>query len=59
MCKRAELLHKVAALMRENAQPIADCLVKEVAKPAKESLTEVCGLITPRAYAPDEGRTGQ
>ncbi len=28
--KRAELLHKVAALMRQNAQPIADCLVKEV-----------------------------
>ncbi|PNH04655.1 NADP-dependent glyceraldehyde-3-phosphate dehydrogenase [Tetrabaena socialis] len=28
--KRAELLHKVAALMRLHAQPIADCLVKEV-----------------------------
>ncbi|KAG2431249.1 hypothetical protein HYH02_013383 [Chlamydomonas schloesseri] len=39
--KRAEVLHKVASLMRENAQPIADCLVKEVAKPTKDSLTEV------------------
>lgn len=25
--KRAEALHRVAQLMRENAQPIADCLV--------------------------------
>lgn len=24
--KRAEMLHKVAALMREHAQPVADCL---------------------------------
>lgn len=39
--KRAELLHKVAALMREHAQPMADCLVKEIAKPAKDALTEV------------------
>ena len=39
--KRAEILHKVATLLRENAQPVADCLVKEIAKPAKESLTEV------------------
>lgn len=28
--KRAEVLHKVASLMRQYAQPIADCLVKEV-----------------------------
>lgn len=35
--KRAELLHKVAALMRQNAQPIADCLVKEV-RPGHETL---------------------
>ena len=39
--KRAEMIHKVAALMRENAQPMADCLVKEVAKAAKDSMTEV------------------
>uniref|UniRef100_A0A061R8T4 NADP-dependent glyceraldehyde-3-phosphate dehydrogenase n=3 Tax=Tetraselmis sp. GSL018 TaxID=582737 RepID=A0A061R8T4_9CHLO len=39
--KRAEMIHKVAQLMRDNAQPIADCLVKEVAKAAKDSMTEV------------------
>lgn len=41
LCQRAALLHKVAALMREHAQPMADCLVKEIAKPAKDSLSEV------------------
>lgn len=30
---------QVAALMRENAQPIADVLVKEVAKPAVDAYT--------------------
>ena len=39
--ERAAALHRVAALMREHAQPMADCLVKEIAKPAKDSLTEV------------------
>jgi glyceraldehyde-3-phosphate dehydrogenase (NADP+) len=39
--KRAEYLHKVAVLMRQNAQPMADCLVKEIAKPAKDALTGV------------------
>jgi glyceraldehyde-3-phosphate dehydrogenase (NADP+) len=39
--KRAALLHQAAALMREHAQPMADCLVKEIAKPAKDALTEV------------------
>ena len=34
--KRAELLKKAAALMREHAGPIAACLIKEVAKPAKD-----------------------
>lgn len=38
---RCALLHKVAALMRSNAQPIAACLVAEVAKPAKDALAEV------------------
>ena len=37
--KRADYLHKVAALMKENAQPMADALVKEIAKPAKDALT--------------------
>lgn len=40
--KRAEYLHKVAVLMRQNAQPMADCLVKEIAKPAKDALTGAC-----------------
>lgn len=39
--KRAEILKKAAALMRTHAQPMADCMVKEVAKAAKDSLTEV------------------
>lgn len=33
---------QVAALMRENAQPIADVLVKEVAKPAVDAYTGGC-----------------
>jgi acyl-CoA reductase-like NAD-dependent aldehyde dehydrogenase len=41
LCERAEVLHRVAAVMREHAQPIADCLVKEIAKPRKDSLSEV------------------
>ncbi|KAG2430500.1 hypothetical protein HXX76_010023 [Chlamydomonas incerta] len=53
--KRAEVLHKVAALMREHAQPIADCLVKEVAKPAKDSLTEVIRSADLIDYTAEEG----
>lgn len=36
---RLPALAQVAALMRENAQPIADVLVKEVAKPAVDAYT--------------------
>ena len=39
--KRAELLHKAANIMRENKDPIAECLVKEIAKPKKDAVTEV------------------
>jgi glyceraldehyde-3-phosphate dehydrogenase (NADP+) len=39
--KRAETLRRVAAIMRQHAQPMADCLVAEIAKPAKDALTEV------------------
>lgn len=39
--KRAELLHKAAAILKEHKAPIADCLVKEIAKPAKDAVTEV------------------
>jgi glyceraldehyde-3-phosphate dehydrogenase (NADP+) len=37
--KRAEYLHRVATIMRANAQPIADVLVKEAAKPASDAYT--------------------
>lgn len=40
--KRAELLHKAASILKEHKAPIAECLVKEIAKPAKDAVTEVC-----------------
>jgi acyl-CoA reductase-like NAD-dependent aldehyde dehydrogenase len=39
--KRAELLHKAAAILKEHKTPIAECLVKEIAKPAKDAISEV------------------
>lgn len=42
--KRAELLHKAAAILKEHKAPIAECLIKEIAKPAKDSVTEVFNL---------------
>lgn len=39
--KRAELLHTAAAVLKEHKIPIAECLVKEIAKPAKDAVTEV------------------
>lgn len=42
--KRAELLHKAAAILKEQKAPIAECLVKEIAKPAKDAVTEVSGV---------------
>ena len=39
--KQAELLHCAAALLKEHKNPIAECLVKEIAKPAKDVVTEV------------------
>lgn len=53
--KRAEYLHKVAAIMRQQAQPMADCLVKEIAKPAKDSLTEVIRSADLIDYTAEEG----
>ncbi|KAI7981636.1 NADP-dependent glyceraldehyde-3-phosphate dehydrogenase [Camellia lanceoleosa] len=41
--KRAELLHKAAAILKEHKAPIAECLVKEIAKPAKEMLVDDIG----------------
>lgn len=43
--KRAELLHKAAAILKEHKAPIAECLVKEIAKPAKDSVTEVSIIV--------------
>lgn len=53
--KRAEHLHKVAAIMRQVAQPMADCLVKEIAKPAKDSVTEVVRSADLIDYTAEEG----
>lgn len=53
--KRAEVLHKVAEVMRNNAQPIADCLVKEIAKSSKDSLTEVIRSAEFMDYTAEEG----
>lgn len=53
--KRAELLHKVDALLKENAQPIADALVKEIAKPAKDAKTEVVRSGDLISYTAEEG----
>jgi CO/xanthine dehydrogenase FAD-binding subunit len=41
--------------MRENAQPMADCLVKEIAKPAKDSVTEVIRSADLIDYTAEEG----
>jgi len=45
--KRAQLLHKAAAILKEHKAPIAECLVKEIAKPAKDAVTEVCTCSRP------------
>ncbi|KAG5401415.1 hypothetical protein IGI04_016022 [Brassica rapa subsp. trilocularis] len=42
--KRAELLHKAAAILKDNKAPIAESLVKEIAKPAKDSVTEISNV---------------
>eukprot|EP00798_Chlamydomonas_sp_ICE-L_P013750 gene13750-19654_t len=53
--RRAQLLHKVADVMRNNAQPMADCLVKEIAKTAKDSLVEVIRSAEFMDYTAEEG----
>ncbi|EFN50637.1 hypothetical protein CHLNCDRAFT_37743, partial [Chlorella variabilis] len=53
--RRAEFLHRVAAVMRENAQPIADVLVQEVAKPAVDAYTEVIRSADLISYTAEEG----
>lgn len=53
--KRAELLHKAGAIMREHAKAIADVLVKEVAKPANDAYTEVVRSADLLSYTAEEG----
>lgn len=53
--KRAEVIKRAAGLLRSNAQPIADCLVKEIAKPAKDSLSEVVRSADMMEYTAEEG----
>ena len=53
--KRAELLHKAAAVMRANAAPMAAALVSEVAKPAKDAATEVLRSADLISYTAEEG----
>ncbi|KAL3838564.1 hypothetical protein ACJIZ3_023155 [Penstemon smallii] len=53
--KRAELLHKVAAILKQHTKPIADCLVKEIAKPAKDAHTEVVRSGDLVSYCAEEG----
>jgi acyl-CoA reductase-like NAD-dependent aldehyde dehydrogenase len=50
--KRAEALHRFAGILKDQKNPIAECLVKEIAKPQKDAVTEVrfplsCFLIIP------------
>lgn len=53
--KRAELLHRAAALLKEHKNPIAECLVKEIAKPAKDAVTEVVRSGDLISYCAEEG----
>ncbi|EFJ23760.1 hypothetical protein SELMODRAFT_232458 [Selaginella moellendorffii] len=53
--KRAEMLHKVSVIMKEHKSPLADCLVKEVAKPAKDAVTEVVRSGDLIDYTAEEG----
>ena len=53
--RRAALLHEASSLMRKNAHPIARTLVIEIAKPRKDSLTEVLRSADLGDYAAEEG----
>ncbi|XP_024542287.1 NADP-dependent glyceraldehyde-3-phosphate dehydrogenase [Selaginella moellendorffii] len=55
--KRAEMLHKVAGVMKEkkNMEAIAECLIKEVAKPDKDAYTEVVRSADLLSYTAEEG----
>lgn len=53
--KRAEYLHKVDALLKDNVEPMANALVKEIAKPAKDAKTEVVRSGDLISYTAEEG----
>ncbi|PQM42055.1 NADP-dependent glyceraldehyde-3-phosphate dehydrogenase [Prunus yedoensis var. nudiflora] len=53
--KRAELLHKAASILKEHKAPIAESLVKEIAKPAKDAVTEVVRSGDLVSYCAEEG----
>ena len=53
--KRAEYLHKVDGIMKDNVEPMANALVKEIAKPAKDAKTEVIRSGDLIAYTAEEG----
>ncbi|KAF5185057.1 Nadp-dependent glyceraldehyde-3-phosphate dehydrogenase, partial [Thalictrum thalictroides] len=53
--KRAELLHKAAANLKEHKAPIAERLAKEIAKPAKDPVTEVVRSRNFVSYCAEEG----
>lgn len=53
--KRAKLLRDTAALLRQHCAPMAECLVREVAKPRKEAVTEVVRSADLLEYCAEEG----
>lgn len=53
--RRAALLRRAAELLREHAAPVAHCLVKEVAKPAKDAMAEVVRSADLVEYTAEEG----
>ncbi|KAI5066213.1 hypothetical protein GOP47_0018837 [Adiantum capillus-veneris] len=53
--KRAEALHKAAAILKQHKDPIAKCLVKEIAKPAKDAVSEVVRSGDLISYCAEEG----
>ncbi|KAL6573093.1 hypothetical protein OROHE_002569 [Orobanche hederae] len=53
--KRAELLHKAAGILKEHKAPIAEALIKEIAKPVKDAVTEVARSGDLVSYCAEEG----
>ena len=53
--KRAELLHKAAAVLRERCASIGDTLMREIAKGKKDSVTEIVRSADLLDYCAEEG----